>query len=95
MKKMGIREAKKHLSALVKGAANGDECTITDRGVPVAKIVPIPKELEPLDVRLARLVENGTLVEQPEPAVAYPLPDKLDMGVLQKMLRMLDEDRNR
>lgn len=92
MKKMGIREAKKHLSALVKGAASGDECTITDRGVPVAKIVPIPKDPESLDVRIARLIENGTIVEQAGPPVAFPIPNNAPPGYFQ---RLLDEDRNR
>ncbi len=94
MKKMGIREAKKHLSALVKAARNGDECTITDRGVPVAKIVPIPKALEPLDVRLARLIENGTLVPFPPASapIEYPIPNNAPPGYFQ---RLLDEDRNR
>ena len=94
MKKMGIREAKKHLSALVKGAANGDEFTITDRGVPVAKIVPLPRELEPLDVRISRLVENGKLVPFPPASapIEYPIPNSAPPGYFQ---RLLDEDRNR
>ena len=94
MKKMGIREAKKHLSALVKGATKGDECTITDRGVPVAKIVPISKELEPLGVRFARLVESGKLVPFPPASapIEYPIPNSAPPGYFQ---RLLDEDRNR
>ena len=38
---VGIREAKAQLSRLVRQAQRGDSITLTHRGRPIAKIVPI------------------------------------------------------
>jgi prevent-host-death family protein len=40
MKKAGIREARQNLSALLEEVRKGQEITITDRGRPVARLVP-------------------------------------------------------
>ena len=39
-----LYEAKTHLSQLVERAANGEEFVITKNGVPMAKIIPMPKQ---------------------------------------------------
>jgi len=40
MKKAGIREARQNLTALIDEVRKGHEITITDRGKPVARLVP-------------------------------------------------------
>ena len=40
MKQAGIREARQNLSALIDEVRKGREITITDRGKPVARLVP-------------------------------------------------------
>jgi prevent-host-death family protein len=40
MKEAGIREARQNLSALIEEVRKGYEITITDRGKPVARLVP-------------------------------------------------------
>ena len=40
MKRAGIREARQNLSALIAEVRKGHEVTITDRGKPVARLVP-------------------------------------------------------
>ena len=40
MKKAGIREARQNLSALIEEVKKGREIVITDRGRPVARLVP-------------------------------------------------------
>ena len=40
MKEAGIREARQNLSGLIEEVAKGHEVTITDRGKPVARLVP-------------------------------------------------------
>jgi prevent-host-death family protein len=40
MKKAGIREARQNLSALIEDVKKGREILITDRGRPVARLVP-------------------------------------------------------
>jgi prevent-host-death family protein len=45
MKQAGIREARQNLSALIAEVRKGREITITDRGKPVARLVPpLPTE---------------------------------------------------
>ncbi|HET8798534.1 MAG TPA: type II toxin-antitoxin system prevent-host-death family antitoxin [Thermoanaerobaculia bacterium] len=40
MKKAGIREARQNLSALIEDVRKGHEVVITDRGKPVARLLP-------------------------------------------------------
>jgi prevent-host-death family protein len=40
MKQAGIREARQNLTALIEEVSQGHEVTITDRGRPVARLVP-------------------------------------------------------
>lgn len=44
MKTMGIREAKAHLSQVVRDAAAGECCLVTDNRKPVAMIGPPPHD---------------------------------------------------
>ena len=44
MKIMGIREAKAHLSQVVRDAAMGECCLVTDNRKPVAVIGPPPQD---------------------------------------------------
>jgi prevent-host-death family protein len=43
MKRAGIREVRQNISKLIEHVRNGREILITDRGKPVAKLVPVPK----------------------------------------------------
>ena len=45
MKQAGIREARQNLTALIEEVRKGREITITDRGKPVARLVP-PRRAE-------------------------------------------------
>ena len=45
MNEAGIRQARQHLSALLEEVARGREITITDRGRPVARLVPPSRRL--------------------------------------------------
>jgi prevent-host-death family protein len=42
MKQVNIREAKAQFSRLLRRVAAGEEITIANRGVPVARLVPMP-----------------------------------------------------
>lgn len=55
---VGAFEAKTHLSALLDRVERGEEVTITRRGQPVAKLVPVKKAAEgtqPLSEKLQAL----------------------------------------
>lgn len=86
---IGIREAKAHLSRLVHAAQQGNEWIITDRGVPVARIMPMPKVMPELEERLQSLVERGWL-EPARPSRKLPPPLPIEQGLAQEWLQ---EDR--
>lgn len=44
MRTVSARDANQQFSKILKAAAGGEEVTITQRGVPVAKLVPVPRE---------------------------------------------------
>jgi prevent-host-death family protein len=57
-----ISEAKARLSALLDRVKAGETVTITDRGVPVAQIVPLNGASEvDWDARLERLARQGVI----------------------------------
>ena len=53
MKTVGVRALKQNASAVVAEAAAGEVVTITDRGRPVAQLIPVPHD------RVASLVAAG------------------------------------
>ncbi len=60
-----ISEAKAKLSALLARVKAGETVTITDRGVPVAQLAPLPAASDNWDERLQRLARQG-LIRLPE-----------------------------
>lgn len=92
MTTVGIREAKTHLSKYLKMVRQGQEVTLTDRGRPVGKIVPIPAVELSLGVRIRCLEEKGVLAPTPQgkksvPSSPVPVPQEAAQ-------RYLQEDRN-
>ena len=53
---VSIRELKSHLSHYLRLALAGESVVITDRGVPIGRIVPLGQDL---DQRLAAMREAG------------------------------------
>lgn len=67
---VGIRELRDHLSAWLEAVASGREITVTDRGRPVARIVPVTGRS-----KLEQLIAEGKVrppLRPPEPARARP-----------------------
>jgi prevent-host-death family protein len=90
--RVGIRDAKMHLSRYLKLVQKGEAVIITDHGRPVGKIVPISADELNLKDRIERLVEQGIL-EAPggRGLKAMPPPIPVPIGAAQRMLR---EDRD-
>jgi len=89
---VGVRDAKANLSRLLQDVQDGAEWTITERGKPVARLVPIARDTLSLAERLRRLEENGTI--EPAASERLPLPPPLPLrsGLAQQMLEA-DRDR--
>jgi len=87
---IGIREAKAQLSRLVSEAEQGAHWIITDRGRPVAKLVPLHDSDLPLEQRLSRLETWGWIEPRMSgEAVPIPPPTRVDADAQ----RALQEDR--
>lgn len=59
---VGIRELRADLSRLIKQVRAGEEIVVTDRGKPVARIVPVDGERQ-----LDRLIREGIVTPAPRP----------------------------
>lgn len=88
----GVREAKMHLSKLLRHVKNGNEVVLTDRGRPVGRIVPIDAKELSLEERIQRLEDQGVLGPPPKgQAKAIPQPIPIADSMAQRYLR---EDRD-
>jgi prevent-host-death family protein len=58
MRTASVTQVKNGLSALLDEVKAGETVTITERGVPIARIEPMPQAADP-DGRLARLERDG------------------------------------
>ncbi len=76
---IGAYEAKTHFSALLEKVEAGEEFTITKHGTPVARLVPIKKELT--------VAERRKVIEQ-----WINRPDKPTLGGL-KIRDLINEGR--
>ena len=57
---IGLREANQRFSKVIKVVRSGEEVTLTERGLPIARIVPIPAR-EDTEAAIQRLVAAGLL----------------------------------
>jgi prevent-host-death family protein len=67
MNTASISEAKAKLSALLERVKAGESVTITDRGSPVARIVPLTSTDVDWDERLKRLERQGVITRPRAP----------------------------
>lgn len=88
---VGIREAKVHLSSLLKKVHEGQDIIITDHGKPVGKLTRISDEELPLYHRITAMEQSGLIQPQVKEykKLPPPLPVEVDVQTL------LQEERNR
>ena len=67
MPDISLAEAKAHLSELVERASQGEAVRITRRGKPVARIIGIGRDRQPIDLPALREM-TAAMPRQPEPA---------------------------
>ena len=90
--RVGIRDAKMHLSKYLKMVQKGTEVIITDRGRPVGKIVPIQTKDLPIEDRIKRMEDQGLIEKKTgESRKRIPPPLPLPRGIA---LKFLQEDRD-
>jgi prevent-host-death family protein len=73
MQRIGIRELRQHASTWVRRAAAGETLEVTDRGLPVARLTPLPLARDLGALEAAGLVRRGRHdLLGLEPAAARP-----------------------
>ena len=83
MDSVGVRQLKQNASAVLRRVGAGETLQITDRGRPVALLVPIPQEAGVLDRLVAAgraTAPNGNLDDLPapvRPTPGRPLPSEI------------------
>lgn len=83
---VGIRELRQNLSIYLRRVARGERLELTDRGRPVALLVPIRPDMSPIE----RLVAEGRATMPVGDLLDLPLPKgEPDLEVLEA----LDEER--
>ena len=88
--KVGVRELRTHVAALVRRAGNGERMLVTVDGVPVAMLGPIDSAAE--GVTLDHLVAAG-LLEPPGRRDRPPAPDPANLPIDVRASRVLAELR--
>ncbi len=100
MKRASVTEVKNGLSALLDRVKAGETIVITDRGIPVARIVPdlggVDSDAD--EARLARLERSGVIRrgtgKPPVDLILSPLPKLSEpAGVLEALLEERREGR--
>jgi prevent-host-death family protein len=88
--RVGIRELRNNVAAVVRRAANGERIVVTVDGVPAAMLGPIAPHADGLtldDLIAAGLVRPATRTDRP------PAPDPANVPVDARSDRILDELR--
>jgi prevent-host-death family protein len=98
MKTVTIAEAKNQLSALIERVRQGETIVITDRGLPVARLVSaLTGGAADPEGRLARLEQRGGLRRgtppPPKALILKKLPRAKPSGVLDALLEERRESR--
>ena len=74
MTTVGVRELRQRASELLRRVGEGESIEITDRGRPVAMLIPLPED------PLVRLRASGDLAENQADLADLPEPLKLPRG---------------
>jgi len=75
MEQVGIRALQQHASAVLRRVAAGEQLEITDRGRPLALLVPLPRGDAIERLELARRLRRATRdLPEPLPIAAGEIP---------------------
>ena len=96
MQTIGVAQLKAHLSRYLAHVKSGQEVVVTERGRPVAKLVPLPAAGS-RESRRERLIRAGTLLPGtqriPAPLLRPPRGPRVGDAVLELLLEERREGR--
>ena len=89
--KIGLKEASQHFSKIMKAVREGEDVLVTERGKPLARIVPLLDGGKP-EAAIRRLEASGFLRAAAKP---WPMPDWKPRPIRAvPMVRTLREERD-
>jgi prevent-host-death family protein len=88
MERIGVRELRQHASRYLARVANGEPIEVTDRGRPVARLVPVPSG----ENALAELLLSGRL-KAPESDSDLEAPEDFGIDASARLAEMRAEER--
>jgi prevent-host-death family protein len=90
--RIGVRELRQHASQYLRRVAAGESFTVTDRGEPVAQLVP-PGPAGDLEAMIRR--GDLRVPRHPTGALSGRLPPPLDLGfsATEELARLRDAER--
>ena len=89
---IGIREARINLSRLIRDVRGGMEIIITDRGTPVARLVPAENISLSLEERIRNYESCGLIETRPKSKKTLSTPVELPDEVLQRCFKEANKD---
>lgn len=75
---VGVRELRQNLSVYLRRILAGERFEVTDRGTPVALLVPVRKDMTPLE----RLIAEGRVAEPPAGDLLDLLPPEGEVSTV-------------
>ena len=88
MERIGVRELRQHASRYLARVANGEAIEVTDRGRPVAHLVPVPSG----ESALAELLRSGRL-KLPEDDSDLETPEDFGIDASARLAEMRSDER--
>jgi prevent-host-death family protein len=88
MERIGVRELRQHASRYLARVANGEAIEVTDRGRPVAHLVPVPRP----DDALGELLRSGRL-KTPESDSDLEPPENFGLDASGRLADMRAHER--
>lgn len=91
VRRIGIRDAKARFSELLREVRQGGEWIVTERGRPIARLIPVQEQDLSLAEKVRRLEERGLVAPLDHEPRPLPPPLPLEHGLA---ARWLEEDRH-
>ena len=87
---VGVRELRQNLSVYLRRVKAGERLVVTERNLPVAELVPLDADLDPIE----RMIAEGRLLPPTRSLrdLPPPLRDTGDPHALSKALQEMRED---
>lgn len=89
---IGIREARINLSRLIRDVRSGMEIIITDRGNPVARLIPVGTSSLSVAERIRNYESCGLIESRPKKETPDALPVELPEGYFKRSIREERQD---